>query len=400
MKKTLISLLLSVLLLLTLTTAAMAAGSALDTAELFTERDLRQSAELTDAAYLTVTSGETVTISAEGVYVLSGTATEATILVDAPDAKVQLVLDGVSITNTSFPCLYVRDAGKVFVTTTASENSLSVTGAFTADGETNTDAAIFSKDDLVLNGLGTLTIFSSDNGVSCKDDLKITGGTLNISASGHALEAKDSIRIADGALTLVAGADGLHAADDSDASTGFVYISGGTLDIQAGDDGIHAVTIAQIDGGSVSIRAAEGIEATWVQLNGGSVSISASDDGINAAYKSSAYTVAAEINGGSLTISMGAGDTDAIDSNGNLIITGGTIDITAQSPFDYDGSAQFTGGTLIVNGQQTDTISNQLMGGGMGGFGGGMQGGFGGGMQGGFGGGMQGGFGGHGGGHW
>ena len=64
---------------------------------------------------------------------------------------------------------------------------------------------------------------------------------------------------------------------------------------------------------------------------------------------------------------MGSGDTDAVDSNGNLIITGGTLDITAQSPFDYDGVCQKTGGTLIVNGTETDTISNQMMGGGMGG---------------------------------
>ncbi|MBQ7499998.1 MAG: hypothetical protein IJT91_03795, partial [Clostridia bacterium] len=108
--------------------------------------------------------------------------------------------------------------------------------------------------------------------------------------------------------------------------------------------------------------------------------------------KSDAYTPAVEINGGDITIVMGAGDTDAIDSNGNIIITGGTIDVTGQSAFDYDGQAQFTGGTLIVNGQQVDSIPNQMMGGGMGGMNGGMNGNMGGmngGMQGGPGG-MQG----------
>ena len=80
------------------------------------------------------------------------------------------------------------------------------------------------------------------------------------------------------------------------------------------------------------------------------------------------------MNDGSLTIQMGAGDTDAIDANGNIIINGGTIDITAQSPFDYDGTAELNGGTLIVNGEETDSITNQMMGGGMGGLrqGGGM----------------------------
>ena len=70
---------------------------------------------------------------------------------------------------------------------------------------------------------------------------------------------------------------------------------------------------------------------------------------------------------------MGSGDTDAVDSNGNLVIAGGTLDITAQSPFDYDGTCEKTGGTLIINGTETESITNQMMGGGngrRGGFGG------------------------------
>ena len=113
------------------------------------------------------------------------------------------------------------------------------------------------------------------------------------------------------------------------------------------------------------INAAEGIEATQVILNDGSVSINASDDGINAGSKSNSLSVKIEINGGELTISMGAGDTDAVDSNADLIISGGTIDITAQSPFDYDGNCSYTGGTIIVNGTQTDSVTNQMMGGDM-----------------------------------
>ena len=70
-----------------------------------------------------------------------------------------------------------------------------------------------------------------------------------------------------------------------------------------------------------------------------------------------------EMNGGSLTIVMGQGDTDAIDSNGSIYINGGTIDITAQSPFDYDYAAEYNGGTITVNGQQVDSINNSMMGG-------------------------------------
>jgi hypothetical protein len=83
---------------------------------------------------------------------------------------------------------------------------------------------------------------------------------------------------------------------------------------------------------------------------------------------------------------MGSGDTDGVDSNGNIILNGGTLDITAQSPFDYDGTAQNNGATIIVNGSETDTITNQMMGG-HGGMGGEMGGHMGGGhsrMNGGF----------------
>ena len=301
----------------------------------------------------------------EGVYVFSGNASDVTITVNAGDEdKVQLVLDGVGITNSSKPAVYVVNADKVFVTTASgSTNSLSVTGSFTADGTTNTDAVIFSKDDLVINGLGTLNIRSSNNGITSKDDLKVTGGTLHITCSADALEANDSIAIAGGSISINTGKDGLHAENDEDNTVGTIYICGCSLDITAGSDGIQATTVVQIDNGNISISASEGIEGTYVQINGGTINISASDDGINASNKSNAVSTAIEINGGDITVNMGQGDTDGVDSNGNLIINGGTIRVNAQSPFDYDGTAQKNGGTIYVNGTQTDAITNQMMGG-------------------------------------
>ena len=343
--------------------------------DMFSSRDLKQEADLSDAKYITLESGSNVTITTAGVYVISGTAKETTIIVEATkDDKVQIVLDGVTITNKSAPCIYVKVADKVFVTTTDSTNTLSVTGTFKADGDTNTDAVIFSKDDLVLNGVGRLVISSTDNGITSKDDLKVTGGTISISCTSDAIEANDSIRIAGGSITITSKKDGLHAENDDDNTLGYIYISGGSLDIKASDDGIHATTVAQIDGGELTISAGEGIEATYVQINDGTINISASDDGINAGRKSTAYTVTIEINGGSITIKMGSGDTDAIDSNGYIYVNGGTINITGNSAFDYDINAKYTGGTIIVNGVTTNSITNQF--GGMGGMGGGRPGGY------------------------
>ena len=287
--------------------------------------------------------------------------------------KVELVLDNLTLTNGDFPCIYVTEADKVFVTLTG-DSSLSVTGTFQPDGETNTDGVIFSKKDLTLKGTGSLTVDSTDNGIVCKDDLKVTGGTYTVNAAAKTFEANDSIRICDGTFNLYAGSDGLHAADDDDDTTGELYICGGSFTIQAGDDAIHAVTQLQIDGGTFDITCAEGIEATVIQINDGVISISASDDGINGAWKSSAYSPLLEINGGELTVVMGAGDTDGIDCNGDITINGGYIDVTGGSTFDCDGTATYNGGTIVCNGETVDAIPNQMMGGpggmGRGGFGG------------------------------
>ena len=343
--------------------------------EQFTTRDLKQNADLGGAVSFTVADGEDIHITSAGVYVLSGTASGVTVYVEAgKEDIVQLVLDGVSITNSDFPAIYVKSGDKVFITLSA-DSSLSVTGTFTKDGSTKTDGVIFSKSDLVLNGTASLTISSTDNGIVGKDDLKITGGTYEITAKSKAIEANDSIRIADGVLNLTAGTDGLHAENDEDTQKGYVYISGGSISIHAGDDGIHATSVVQMDAGSLSIQAAEGIEGTYIQFNGGTINIQASDDGINAARKSSAYTPTVEINDGELTVNMGGGDTDGIDSNGNIIVNGGTIQVNGSSTFDYDGVAEYNGGTIIANGQQLASIPNQMMGGrggwgGNGGFGG------------------------------
>ena len=341
---------------------ATASVTRLDASDLFTDRDLEQTPDLTDAVYETIEDGQTLKITEEGIYVISGTASEAQIVVEAAEeAKVQLVLDGVTITNTDSPCIYVKSADKVFVTTGDSENTLTVTGAFTADGDTDTDAVIFSKEDLVLNGTGTLTIESTDNGVVSKDDLKVTGGTYSITCEGNALEGNDSIAVADGSFTIRAANDALKVKNDEEADKGYAYIGGGSFDIEAGSDGVQAKTILQVDGGDMKIKSGEGLESTQVVINDGTIAIDASDDGINGTQKSTAYTPAIEINGGKITIAMAQGDTDALDVNGDLIINGGTVDITAQFAFDFDGAGQLNGGTVTVNGEKVTEITNSMM---------------------------------------
>ena len=353
--------------------------------EVFSDRDLSGEYDTSEAVTITLNgsgatadsdlvqiSGSNVTISGAGTYVLTGTLDNGSVIVDAGEEdKVQLVLDGVSIRSDTFAALYVKQADKVFVTlANGTTSSLSNGGSFTPIGENDVDAVVYSRDDVTFNGTGSLQISSpAGHGIVGKDELTITAGVYEITATDNAIRARDGIAIADGSFTVTAGNDGLHAENNDDETLGSIYIAGGTFTVNASDDGFYATTLLQIDGGSFDVTAAEGLEATYIRINDGEINISASDDGVNAAYKSSAYTPTVEINGGTLNIVMDAGDTDGVDSNGNLIINGGTIDITGQSSFDYDGTAQYNGGTIIVNGQTVDAIPNQMMGGhgGMGG---------------------------------
>ena len=207
-------------------------------------------------------SGNIITISKEGTYVLSGALSEGQIVVDADSAKVQLVLDNVDITCASSAAIYVKNADKTFITLAEdSENILMNTAEYEAIDDNNIDAVIFSKDDLTLNGKGTLTINSEyGHGIVSKDDLKLVSGTCNITAKNHALSGKDSVRIAAGTYNLTSGKDGIHSENADDDEKGFVYIASGDFTIESTGDGIDASYVVQIDDGDFEITAGGGAE--------------------------------------------------------------------------------------------------------------------------------------------
>lgn len=340
-------------------TSSVAIYSASD---LFTSRDLEQEVDLEEAIYYTIEDGKDIIISKEGTYVIKWSAKEVTIYVEVwNDGKVQLILDWVNISNSDFPCIYVKQADKVFITTTDSENLLEVTWELIDDWEVNTNWVIFSREDLTLNGVWSITINSTKNGIVWKDDLKITWGNYTITASKKAIDANDSIRIYDWEFILNAWTDWLHAENSDDDSLGYIYIGWWNFNITAWDDAIHWVSTIQIDDWNFTITWAEGIEWTHVQINWGNISIAATDDWINAAHKSDAIDVAFEINWGYVKIIMGEWDTDWVDSNGNLYIYWWILDISARSPTDYDGSVIYSWGTLIIDGTEYSYVPNQMM---------------------------------------
>lgn len=101
-----------------------------------------------------------------------------------------------------------------------SENELSDGTEYQTDDD-NPDAALFSKDDLVINGSGSLTVQGNyKHGIAGNDDLVITGGRLTVNSLSHALRGKDSVAILDGTFVLTSQKDGIQASNTEDSTKG------------------------------------------------------------------------------------------------------------------------------------------------------------------------------------
>ena len=367
---------------------AVTSVSDLDLDNMFTDRDLDSGFDETNSTKITLSGdsaeaegsgvtvdGTTITISQEGTYVFSGSLNDGQIIVAAADTqKVQIVLNGVDITNDDSAVIWVQSADKVFITlASGTENTLSDTGAeyVQTDDSSNVDGVIFSKDDITFNGSGTLNINANyANGIVGKDDVKFTGGTYNVTAAANAIEGKDSVRIKDGTFNLVAGSekDGIHTSNEEEAGKGYIYIQGGDITISAQDDGIHAGTVLYIAGGLVTVNESyEGLEGDTIDILDGTISVTSSDDGLNASTSTSqdspgfgqmgggmdndenAYI---HIYGGNVYVNAAG---DGIDSNGNLYVDGGYVVVdgpenSGNGALDKGGEALVSGGTVIAVG--------------------------------------------------
>jgi len=249
--------------------------------------------------------------------------------------------------------LEVRNAN---ITVTCSGDALRSTN----DTDSSLGYIIIANSDLTLNsgedGIQAQTYLTISN-----SDVTVTSGggsgtSLNSEVSAKGLKAETDITLEGGSFKLDCCDDAVHAGQN-------ITIQSGEFTVSTGDDAIHADNTVTINGGDMTLECHEGIEATVIVINGGKTVINASDDGINAAQKVSGITPRVEINSGEITITMGQGDTDGIDSNGDIIINGGTLSVTGQFPFDYDGTASVNGGTVYANGEKVTELQNQFAGG-------------------------------------
>lgn len=317
--------------------------------------------------------GTALTINEAGTYTITGSCSEGSVKVKKETTGVTLILKDLTLTSSTTAPISLNKSTETTIQIVGTVTLTDKEDVTTEDTNEDFEGAcikVKSGATLLINGTGTLNI----DGTSCKNGIK-GGATSKVTIDGNVtfnIKAANSGLAVDGSMIINNGTFNVEAEDaikcdpddDDIESLGDLTINGGTYNIKASDDGVRANGKLEINGGTFDITASEGMEATYVLINDGTITISASDDGINASNKSSRYSIKVEINGGNITVKMGQGDTDGIDSNGDLSINGGTINVTGQSAFDYDGKAEYNGGTLIVNGQETNTITNQFMGGG------------------------------------
>lgn len=325
----------------------------------FTSIQLNGSTATYEGSGAVVVSGSTVTIKTGGVYVLSGTLDDGQIVVDAEDNNtVRLVLNGVDITSSSSAPIYVKNAEKTVLSMPeGTENTVTDGTQYVYDDAEaeEPNSTIFSKGNLTINGEGKLVVEANfNNGITGKDDLKITGGNIEVTAKDDGIVGRDLLAIKEGTFTITAGGDGIKTTNDEDAEKGNLVIEAGTYSIAAENDGIQAQTSLYTLGGDYTITTGGGSPET-VAANenamggrGQSDSTTSTTTTTTETSSSKGLKATAELAIGGGTFNIDSLD-DAVHSNGNVLIEAGEFTIaTGDDGIHADSSVLTKGGNITV----------------------------------------------------
>ena len=321
---------------------------------LFTTNDLRTDWDASAATKITL-SDQGITINGNGAcvldgnvhllyaghYILTGQLSDGSVVIDAgKNDQIWILLSGVTLHCEDDAAIRVEQAGKVFLTLAEdTENTVTSGPQYSADAvASGVDGTIYSRDDLTINGNGTLVVDATyHHGIVCNDNLAVTGGNISVNAAQDGIHANDSVRIKEARLSVSAGDDGITVSNDDE--TAFLYIESGNITIP---------------------DCYEGLEAINVTIAGGTIDIRPTDDGINA--NGSGTDSAIQITGGDITIVNTSGtDADGLDSNGSIYIDGGRVFISVWDgggnyALDYGsengGRCVISGGTVIACGSR------------------------------------------------
>ena len=293
--------------------------------------------------------GTSLTITAAGTYLLSGSCEDGSVKVQKGTTGVALVLDGLTLSSqTTAPLICAKSTEVTIEAAAGTINMLSDTEANNDGSEdSNTENAVIKCKDgsqVVLCGTGELILQA--NG---KNGIK----------SGASTETEGDASLTIRELTLTIDAP----VNDAVNAESILNVESGTLEISAGDDALHSDGELNIgadgtDGPSISITSCyEGLEGTVVNIFSGDIDLQSTDDCINAADSNQPNgDFQVNITGGSITASTSNGD--GFDSNGDLIISGGSVAVwTANAadnePLDADGTVTISGGTVLAAGESS-----------------------------------------------
>ncbi|MGD8452719.1 MAG: carbohydrate-binding domain-containing protein [Phycisphaerae bacterium] len=333
-----------------------------------------------DGSGVTV-DGTEATITVPGTYHVVGTLDDGRIVVNAAGGLVQMLLEGVDITNSENAPVFVMSAGSVEVVLanqTVNYLTDATTYVYPDPEDPEPDAALFSKAPMTISGTGTLVVQGNyQDGIAGKDELIITGGTLDVTAVDDGIRGRDYLRITGGDFTIECDGDGLKATNDEDPLLGYITLEDGTYDITSGGDGIAAETHANISGGGYTLLCGGGHTVTLptdvsakgvkglagVDISGGTFDMDCADDGVH-----SNDTVT--ISEASLTIAtndnLTAGYGDGVHADNLTHIISGSVIITSCYEGIEGGNITIDDGIINVTSSNDaiDAVSNIVINGG------------------------------------